>query len=1007
MVRPEQCPLMVQYVKAYCHCRPKGSGVLWNIASNAALSRPRSNQVYKIGGNETDPKTIPVATSGLHVPIWQVYPPNNQNAFVMYDLFSDSIGRRTLKTMMETKGTVISKTYGQQTPNLWNFLLGVQLPTFGDLMFSPVFGKDGNDIIGSIVIDFDFRFLVGSLVPVESKGIDIVLENSCGQKRTFSSDGTSIDLIGDGDLHDPKYASMMMSSTYEDFLEIQRTTSPENPGGDNPMNCAYRIVVCSSKEFRSTYISNKPRLYAMSVILIFVFTSLVFITYDCYVTRRQKNLMEAALQRDEIVSSLFPAVVRARLFGADQRADRSTRMSQRSLRHTIAQFITQLQGLSTPQLHVGGASIRRAVPRSEPIADFLPMVSVIFADISGFTAWSSEREPSQVFQLLETVYQEFDKIALKCGIFKVETIGDCFVAATCIPVYQPDHSVRIVKFAQSCLLHMHELTRELEATLGPSTSSLSIRIGIHSGPVIAGVLRGAKSRFQLFGDTMNTAAQMQASCKINMIQISNATATVLSEAGMSHWIKPRDKPISLKGKGVVQTFWVDPVLSVGNVDDVVIHQSQSHDAVIGETARPWGDTTVSDRLSSKISLEEKVRRMVEWNTDLMMRFLKKVAANTKIASRNRLNIQGRRNSGKRSQSQVPPLAEATDILTLPGFLEKAANKRDLELLDLGEAVQSQLQDYIANIASMYKDIPFHNFEHACHVTMSAAKIVMRIIRPNVQIPHETLARGRVELKRKIHHSTFGISSDALLQFAVVFSALIHDVDHTGVSNSQLIKEGHDAALKYGNMCVAEQNSVDIAWDLLMKEKYLDLRKCLCRTEVDLKRFRQLLVNAVIATDIADKQLQARRKNRWDRAFHSPESDRHGDQNDINLKATIVFEYIIQASDVSHTMQHWKVYKQWNERLFEERLRAFQVGREERDPSVGWYQGELWFFDNYIIPLARKLETCGVFGVSSDEYLSYALENRREWELKGEEIVRSMVNKYRPSMGTFLHQEIDS
>jgi hypothetical protein len=57
-----------------------------------------------------------------------------------------------------------------------------------------------------------------------------------------------------------------------------------------------------------------------------------------------------------------------------------------------------------------------------------------------------------------------------------------------------------------------------------------------------------------------------------------------------------------------------------------------------------------------------------------------------------------------------------------------------------------------------------------------------------------------------------------------------------------------------------------------------------------------------------------------------------------------------------------------------------------DPTRGWYEGELWFFDNYVIPLANKLKECGVFGVSSDEYLNYAEANRREWAKKGKEIV---------------------
>jgi class 3 adenylate cyclase len=70
---------------------------------------------------------------------------------------------------------------------------------------------------------------------------------------------------------------------------------------------------------------------------------------------------------------------------------------------------------------------------SEPIADFFPHTTVLFADLSGFTAWSSTREPSQVFTLLETLYGAMDKAARKLGVFKVETVGDCYVAATGLP----------------------------------------------------------------------------------------------------------------------------------------------------------------------------------------------------------------------------------------------------------------------------------------------------------------------------------------------------------------------------------------------------------------------------------------------------------------------------------------------------------------------------------------------------------------------------------------------
>lgn len=107
-----------------------------------------------------------------------------------------------------------------------------------------------------------------------------------------------------------------------------------------------------------------------------------------------------------------------------------------------------------------------------------------------------------------------------------------------------------------------------------------------------------------------------------------------------------------------------------------------------------------------------------------------------------------------------------------------------------------------------------------------------------------------------------------------------------------------------------------------------------------------------------------------------------------MRATIVLEHVIQASDVSHTMQHWHVYQKWNKNLFFEMRRAFHAGRMAKDPADFWYNGELGFFDNYIIPLAKKLKECGVFGVSADEYLDYAMQNRAEWEERGKEIIKS-------------------
>ena len=122
-----------------------------------------------------------------------------------------------------------------------------------------------------------------------------------------------------------------------------------------------------------------------------------------FVQNRNNKVVDAAARSNAIVSSLFPSNVRDRLLAENQETD-----GKKSNTRT-------------------GKSDRNDVYKSKPIADLFPETTVLFGDIVGFTAWSSVRDPTQVFTLLETVYHAFDQIAHRRKIFKVETIGDCYV----------------------------------------------------------------------------------------------------------------------------------------------------------------------------------------------------------------------------------------------------------------------------------------------------------------------------------------------------------------------------------------------------------------------------------------------------------------------------------------------------------------------------------------------------------------------------------------------------
>jgi class 3 adenylate cyclase len=107
-------------------------------------------------------------------------------------------------------------------------------------------------------------------------------------------------------------------------------------------------------------------------------------------------------------------------------------------------------------------------------------------DIAGFTSWSAVREPCDVFTLLETLFGRIDKIALRRKVFKVATIGDCYLAATGLPTPSRAHAIKMCRFAKDCLEAMLLVVNQLEPSLGPDTADLKLRIGIHSGPTTAG-----------------------------------------------------------------------------------------------------------------------------------------------------------------------------------------------------------------------------------------------------------------------------------------------------------------------------------------------------------------------------------------------------------------------------------------------------------------------------------------------------------------------------------------
>lgn len=939
----------------------------------------------------TDPSGSPASNSEETLPIWQLSPAIKNETLTLQNLLGNPV-EATAARRMEVLGAGVLSDIRTTT----------EAPRV--TLYYPVYTNFQQEQLASaITMVFQWSDILQHAMPfdvtlpVQKEPYFYVLVESCSE-QIFSYEL-------DSETHTVTYSGQL--ATIPDSVKeaaVVVKVPGAYPFGDfsNPVEqddvCNYSLWVVPSaaiSELMGTSStdddSNRQVLLTVIVAVLFFVIICVFLVYDWLVEKRQSVVVNIATKSSAIVENLFPAQVRDRMLqnmhkkdddqddGGNDPNNKGKQMDSLS-KNVLPSMAGGAPGpVSVKQFLTSDSGMNNNLS-SPPIADLFPNTTVLFADIAGFTAWSSQREPPQVFTLLETLYRSFDVIAKKLKVFKVETIGDCYMAVTGLPNPDDAHAVHMSRFAYQCLVGMKELIRELEAMLGPGTSDLALRVGLHSGAVTAGVLRGEKSRFQLFGDTVNTASRMESTGMRGKIQVSQETGDLLMAAGKSHWLKPREEAVVAKGKGELKTYWLDPTKKRRPA-------KQGKDIrVAPEIAINGGGTHIEKPASpGDVPFDDKYARLIDWNVDVLLHHLARV-----ISTRSRSPSRGSLVNHSSEVALLPAaINDVAEVVALPPFdADTSRFRRARPDVSMLQQTRSDLHEYVKRIAIMYRDVPFHNFEHASHVTLCANKLLNRLINSE-----------EYETEDALHNATFGISSDPLTHFAIVFAALIHDVDHTGLPNAQLVKDGHELASKFKNRSVAEQNSVHLGWETLMDPRFERLRKCIYQTNVERKRFRQLVINSVMATDIADRQVNEERQQKWERAFQASkvsvsEQSPLQIQEDMNRKATAVIEHIIQVSDVAHTMQHWHIYRRWNERLFHEMHDAFSSGKVNVDPSTNWYIGELGFFDYYLIPLAMKLKECGVFGASGYEYISYVLKNKKEWERKGRQVVQEMVLLYK-------------
>jgi adenylate cyclase len=195
-------------------------------------------------------------------------------------------------------------------------------------------------------------------------------------------------------------------------------------------------------------------------------------------------------------------------------------------------------------LNVLPASIAARLKQSQGvIADGFPDVTVLFADIVNFTPLSEGIAPEGVVQLLDELFSGFDQLAQRHGLEKIKTIGDAYMVVGGLPEPRPDHAEAVAEMALA-------MRQEVARRVGPTGRPLQVRIGIDTGPVVAGVIGRSKFSYDLWGDTVNTASRMESQGLPGCIQVTERTYQRLR----NRYRFEQRGPIQVRGKTAMVTY---------------------------------------------------------------------------------------------------------------------------------------------------------------------------------------------------------------------------------------------------------------------------------------------------------------------------------------------------------------------------------------------------------------------------------------------------------------------
>ena len=180
------------------------------------------------------------------------------------------------------------------------------------------------------------------------------------------------------------------------------------------------------------------------------------------------------------------------------------------------------------------------------------LVTVMFTDFKDFTAKSESLSPEELVTIVDNCFKKFDEITAKYNIEKIKTIGDAYLCVSGLPKPGDHNACNVVNAALEIVAYIMELKAVNELT---SVPTFDIRIGIHTGPIVAGVVGNKKFAYDIWGDTVNTAARMEQTSETNKINISESTYNLVKNDFVC---QSRGKQFA-KNKGMIDMFYVESV----------------------------------------------------------------------------------------------------------------------------------------------------------------------------------------------------------------------------------------------------------------------------------------------------------------------------------------------------------------------------------------------------------------------------------------------------------------